>query len=430
MVRPIRARPRLPSCGPTGKRDSWTDRGPHRPAGCSRSARPRAQAVRNPMCNSLRTDTGLLLKRSMERMVFRASWPRWGAGMTAVVLVACGQPSNAGVQRSSAAAISSGARVSPAPTSPARSPSPGPLPTPTQFASVFSGCRLPVLLSHQQGETPAGWLDVPGGRFTPDPATNAVADKAYGQMAWDTAVGQWVPTDARSISPDGTKYVAPNRSDIEIVDARSGATIHRIATHNWPNYVIAYTSSAIYMGATGQAPPPGLWKVDTGSWTLAQISTADVDWDVADDTAAWGTYGGLGVRRLDLATRRVTELYRADPNRDSGALVAGLVGSGVFVTTFYQGVSGEQLSSVVVVHPDGSVVHVDVPPALRYGSLEKPFQDGPTLLFLAYYPLEPAAPPASLHEWGLAAYDPAHGLTLVMTKAPEDLYFVGRCTLV
>ncbi len=197
---------------------------------------------------------------------------------------------------------------------------------------------------------------------------------------------------------DAGRYVAPNRSDIEIVDARSGTTIHRIATHNWPNYVIAYTSSAIYMGATGQAPPPGLWKVDTGSWTLAQISTADVDWDVADDTAAWGTYGGFGVRRLDLATRRVTELYRADPNRDSGALVAGLVGSGVFVTTFYQGVSGEQLSSVVVVHPDGSLVHVDVPPALRYGSLEKPFQDGPTLLFLAYYPLEPAAPPASLHE--------------------------------
>src|SRR5438046_7558222 len=132
----------------------------------------------------------------MERMVFRASWPVLGAGMTAVVLVACGQPSSTGIQRSPAAATSSGARVSAAPPSPAQSPSAGPLPTPTQFASVFSGCRLPVLVPHEPGETPAGWLDVPGGRYTPDPATKAVADEGYGGMPWDAAVGQWVPADA------------------------------------------------------------------------------------------------------------------------------------------------------------------------------------------------------------------------------------------
>ena len=60
-------------------------------------------------------------------------------------------------------------------------------------------------------------------------------------------------------------------------------------------------------------------------------------------------------------------------------------------------------------------------------SLGQPFQDGPTLLFLAYYPLEPGAPPAALHEWGLAAYDPDHGLQLVMTNIPENLFLVGRC---
>jgi hypothetical protein len=356
----------------------------------------------------------------MKRRSAQAGMTRVAAGLAVLGLVACGQISHSGL-------TSSTTRVSVAPTPSGAPPSFGPLPTPTQFASVFGTCRLPVLVAHSPGETPAGWLEVPDGRYTPDPTTIPVAEKAYGTMAWDPAVGQWVPTYPTWISPDGTKYVAVNRSDIEIVDARTGATIHRISTTpNGPNDVIGYTSSAIYMDARGKQPPPGLWKVDTTSWTLKQISSAARDWHMANDTAAWA-YGDLTVSRLDISTGVVTDLYKDRSGRYSRVELAGFAGSGVLLILSNDGMSGMEVGSVVVLHRDGSADPVDVPPALQHADLGGGFQDGPTVLLSASYPLNWPALPAAPHAVGLAAYDAEHGLQLVMGNLQSDTSPLGPC---
>jgi hypothetical protein len=356
----------------------------------------------------------------------QAKLARVAACLAVIVLVACGQIPQAGVHGSPAGTSSSPSRVS---STPVASPTPTaarPLPTPTTFASAFGTCRLPVLVPHPPGETPGGWLDVPAGTYTPDPKTTEVAQKANGVMAWDPAVGQWVPTYPKWISPDGTKYVAAN---LDVVDARTSATLHRISSPNGPNDVIAYTSTAIYMAATGQQPPPGVWKVDTATWTMTEVSSAQGFWDVADDTAVWGTYGSSVVRRLDLSTGVVSDVYRAQSRDGSAPHVWALAGSGVLVTLSYGGMAGSQLDSVVVVHSDGAVVPVEVPFGLQHGDLVKAFQDGAAVLFWAYYPLSWPAVPPDPHAWGLAAYDPDHGLQLLLTNTQADMYFEGRCVV-
>jgi hypothetical protein len=294
---------------------------------------------------------------------------------------------------------------------------------------VFGACRLPVIVPHPQGDTRAGWLDVPAGTYSPDPSSNVAGAT---QLAWDAGVGKWLPTEPQYISPDGMTYVAENVPTIEIVDARTG-TITRSIPFPQDIFlrVIGYTSSAIYFDSSGKNPVPGVWKLDTTSGRLTQVSKADGLWDLADDAAAWGTdFGNVTVRRLDLATGVVTDVHRfADPGYGV-VVVAGFAGSGVLVISSHSGGSGIELASVVVLHPDGSVTPVDMPLALQHAGLGGPwgsFQNGPTVLLKAYYPLDWPEPPAGLHGWGLAAFDPDHGLQLLMTNTQPDIFLLGPC---
>jgi hypothetical protein len=203
--------------------------------------------------------------------------------------------------------------------------------------------------------------------------------------------------------------------------------VQRISTGQ-ANHVVGYTRSAVYLISLGESPQPGLWKVDTTSGKLAQVSSAKGDWEVADDTAAWGTSTTpdniVTVKRLDLSTGVVTDVYKP---AYSTAYVAGFAGSGVLVVSFHNGGGGTELSSVLVIHPDGSVAPVDVPPALQHAALGRWLQDGPTVLFNASYPLDWPQPPAGLHGWGLAAFDPDHGLQFLMKDTPADMVLLGRC---
>ena len=204
--------------------------------------------------------------------------------------------------------------------------------------------------------------------------------------------------------------------------------MHRISIATFPDDVVAYTGTAIYMGATGKQPPPGLWKLDTASWRLTQISSADANWQLVDAQSAWGV-NGFTVRRLDLATGKVTDLYRGDPNTDWNVSLVGFVGSGALVETTDMGDIGMQARSIVVLHPDGTTTAVDVPPDLRDATLDG-VQDGAAFIFTVVYPLSPGGTSAYPLGSGLAAWDPDHGLQFVMTKAPEGYSIAGPCMAV
>jgi hypothetical protein len=278
-------------------------------------------------------------------------------------------------------------------------------------------------------------LDVPGGTYSPDPSSNLAGATT---LAWDAGVGKWVPTDPSYISPDGLDYVVAENAGpsvataarvpgIEIHDARTGDIVQRISTGQ-AIHVVGYTRSAIYLISIGETPQPGLWKVDTASGNLTQVSSANGDWAVADDTSAWGTSTTpdniVTVKRLDLPSGVVTNVHEP---ADSTVLVAGFAGSGVLVISFHNGGGGTEFSSVVVIHPDGSESPVDVAPALQHAAVAGGLEDGPAVLFNASYPLDWPQPPAGLHGWGLAAFDPDHGLQLVMKNTPADMVLLGRC---
>ena len=283
-----------------------------------------------------------------------------------------------------------------------------------------------------QSDPWAGWLDVPAGTYSPDPSSNLAGAP---MLAWDAGVGRWVPTEPSYISPDGLDYVVAENAGlstataarvpgIEIHDARTGDIVQRISTGQ-ANHVVGYTQSAVYLISSGKYPQPGLWRIDTASGRVTQVSSAKGDWQVADDTSAWGTSTTsdniVTVKRLDLSTGVVTDVYKPV---DLTVIVAGFAGSGVLVTMWSPG-SNRGLS-VVVIHRDGLVVPVDVPAPMHYGSLSKAVQDGPALIFSAAWSTAwPELP--DTHRSGLAAYDPDHGLQLLMTNTPPDIFLLGRC---
>jgi hypothetical protein len=267
-------------------------------------------------------------------------------------------------------------------------------------------------------------LDVPGGTFTPDPAASVAAAKASNVVTWDLAAGRWIPTDFRSLSPDGSKYVEPNGSDIRIIDARTGKVLHRIPTPtNAANDLVGYTDSAIYLDAIGKDPLPGLWRVDTKSWTLKKISSVAGLWDAANDSAAWGTDGGSTLRRLDFSTGRVTDIYKSDPGAYPGMQVAGFVASGVLVT-YSDNLAGGR-TWMGVFHQDGSMTPVVVPVALLRAGLGSPIQDGPAIVMTAT--VSPDLPDPIGPVSNLVAYDDDHGLQLLTTNIPTDVSLLGRC---
>src|SRR5882672_4602850 len=163
-------------------------------------------------------------------------------------------------------------------------------PTPSSAAGILANCRLPVSAGNPLH---VGWLDLSDGTFTADPASDGHVSPD-GDVAWDAAITGWVPTEPESLSPDGARYVAPDTSaTIDIVDARSGSTIAAIA----PQYksaeevfiVMGYTPTAVFLVKTGKNPQPGLWKIDTSSWALSQVTTQGpvAEWTLVDGPAVW-----------------------------------------------------------------------------------------------------------------------------------------------
>lgn len=283
-------------------------------------------------------------------------------------------------------------------------------PTPSPAVSVLGKCRLPVTTN----DAGAGWLDVPGGTFQRDPAVVGHINPNDGSLAWDPAIAGWVPTDPQYLSPDGTRYVASNTSvTIDIVDARSGSTIAAIAPKYQSDlgvfFVLGYTPTAIFLTQSGKNPPPGLWKIDTSSWALAQVTSEQATWSAVDGSTVWGTRDGAagygGIVRVDTSTGMVQEV-RPPYEIQFDLAIVGLAGSGVLVVNL------QSLQSAEVVNADGASHAVVIPPTIDGSDLGFPFQDGPDILFASNV--------------GLVAYDPNHGFQLLVTR--RDLFkILGPC---
>jgi hypothetical protein len=297
------------------------------------------------------------------------------------------------------------------PVTPTASPSTsrGVSPTPSPAVSMLANCRLPVSAGNP---VQVGWLDVSDGTFRPDLTSVGHVSPINYMVAWDPAITGWVPTDPESLSPDGARYVAPITSaTIDIVDARTGSTIAAIPTRSLSDdyvfVVIGYTPTAVYLVTTGKNPQPGVWKIDTSSWALSQVTSKSrgIVWALVDGSVVWGDSGFGGIERLDSSTGVVQEV------RAPGQIllaVAGLAGSGVLVLN-----ADGTFSWAELVNSDGSSQPVEIPPAINGSLLLGPsLQYGPESLFASSV--------------GLVAYDQNRGFQLFASRS--DLYrILGGC---
>jgi hypothetical protein len=304
--------------------------------------------------------------------------------LATLVVVACGPPPAASVSSTMAPS---------APTSP--SPS-----TPT-----FGPCQLPVRMSGAPAQD--GWLSLPGGQFSPDPSANG-ARSIYGNVAWDSGIGKWLPTHPWMISPDGSAYIPDAPYLNEIVDANTGTIIHEIAPGPGYFWVAGWTSAGIYLlGGNGKSPVPGLWHVDPTTGAVTEVpgsANPPVGWSRVHESAAWASSSSL--LRLDLSTGEVRTVYTT--SSDQWFELLGFAGSGVLVL-----VNAQYIISALVIGADGTVATVPLPAGL-VGTLTNvsSIQDGTSILFSGTQ--------------GVFAYDPIHGVQVLVAGGPGfDL--LGRC---
>jgi hypothetical protein len=261
-----------------------------------------------------------------------------------------------------------------------------------------------------------GWLDLPAGKITSDPTSTAAMSK-YGYVAWDSAVGKWLPTEPLMISPDGARYI-PEDAANQIVDAHTGAVLATLPSGDY-DQVIGWTSAGIYEIHTGQSFVPGLWRIDPSSGTVTNLTpTSQVVWEIVDNDAAWGFEWSPAqtriIDRLDLATGSIKHLY-TEPIVNELPDAVAFVGSGVLVLVGNPEPFG--MDSAFVLGQDGSTSPIAVPGQLSApagSNIETTVQDGLATLFSGGF--------------GIAAYDPSYGMQ-VLFESPQGvgLSLLGDC---
>lgn len=278
--------------------------------------------------------------------------------------------------------------VAPTSSAVAASPSPGASPSAATLPSVPSptptpaSCRLPIA----GGDAPVdgrpgdgmtghgGFLDLPAGTFSADPASLG---------SYDRAVSRWLPVAREWVAPDGSRYAFgdPPAGVVHVVDAASGADrTFRVAS---PMAVVSFESDGVYVAgvvASSGAAPRGLSVLDPGTGAVRQV-VADGRWVIVGGGIAYGqdldpaaappAGGAPGaanrVRRLDLRTGAVTSVasypgasaqvlgaYGPDPliGVTAGAIYTVFAGAG---TTLFTGPTADADPGAPVV-VDGATV--------------------------------------------------------------------------
>lgn len=182
--------------------------------------------------------------------------------------------------------VSTATYLTPAPTAPGATPPPQ-ASSPARAASggrTAITCRIPVS-AYQPGS--GGFVSMPSGQFTSDPASNVALDWSgappvasdarpgpYGPgarpqnfgLAYDRAVGKWLPVQVSWVAPDGQSYAYPDvlGGGVRITRVADGsvATVGLGSTWN----VIDVEAEGVYATRSGQQGPlvPGLWLLAAG----------------------------------------------------------------------------------------------------------------------------------------------------------------------
>ncbi len=226
----------------------------------------------------------------------RAAW-----GLLAVVmLAACG----------SSAAPKHAATRTPTPTAAAASssrsevaPSPIPVTTLPETASAATyarlagfNCKIPIS-NGQPGS--GGFVAIPGGAFTSDPASNVAIDwkgapapqqtpagpglagrpPAYG-YSFDRAVGKWLPVSPNWVTPDGQAYAYPDfvGGGVRYVKVADGSLTTMGSGQNWQ--VLDVEAEGVYAQLFQPAgpAPAGLWLLSPGKDPAQVVASGYWNW--------------------------------------------------------------------------------------------------------------------------------------------------------
>jgi len=181
---------------------------------------------------------------------------------------------------------------------------------------VQLACRLPIF-----GGSPGsgGFISLPKGDFTSDPASNVSLPGAAGYASgetYDRSLSKWLPVQPSWVSPDGRTYTYPDQSGaIHSVDVASGTNTVLTTTGSWQP--LRYATEGIYAIQNGgqNGPTPGLWLV-TAAIPPRQI-TASGYWNFVGGGAAYGNLSASypsgasnDIRRLDLNTLSSTPWFQ------------------------------------------------------------------------------------------------------------------------
>jgi hypothetical protein len=174
--------------------------------------------------------------------------------------------------------------LTPAPTAPTPSPDPSSSARTASGGRTAITCRIPVS-AYQPGS--GGFVNMPSGQFASDPASNVALDWSgappvatdprqgpYGPgarpqnfgLAYDRAVGRWLPVQVSWVAPDGQSYAYPDvlGGGVRIVKVadNSVSTVGSGSTWN----VIDMEAEGVYATRSQMQGPlvPGLWLLAAG----------------------------------------------------------------------------------------------------------------------------------------------------------------------
>jgi len=225
------------------------------------------------------------------------------AGLGIVVVLVCSAPA-----------------AGPGSSSVTRPGSPSPFPNSSSrpaSGAEFPNCQLAVSWrvfdrsTRQWSSTRAGFIQLPGGTLTEDPAGTDVA-AFRSQVFYDLTARKWLPVGREAVSPDGSQFAfVDSATGLHLVTVSSGNDRLLLADGGWA--VVDFGLDALYLaksepvqsvfGGSGVALK-GLYREPVTGGTPRRLLSSDV----AYFTIARGYAWALALRDLDARPRQLLRI--------------------------------------------------------------------------------------------------------------------------